>query len=647
MENAPKWQSFNDLEGSSWLGSFAQRARRRLAYEGGSVTPAAWRNSPPRRAGTLPPPRAALKHAALKQTSLLRFLPQARSAPASAPPEPAASSPAAAPAEADEPPWWCAHGGAHALLLAELLAVAMRRDGGLLSADERGWIEAYLALPVAERALYARFFARKPPVFRLCHVVYREVPDARAAARSLASARLLLLVNDVAAESDSEAVGMVISCLNGAELRELAAFAGVPASCGARREQLVDALRVRLGLTQPAARVGTPGRPVGAAVLGRLAQPRALLRRLSELAGSVAILTSAPLRAFERSVRLVAPLGGDGGGGLACIAAAEMGVLRFPTYRTWDEVLEARARAAEAAEFAVAPSVASASALPPAPSSARAHAASATAPLFATRAALDRHERACGLALRYEERLAARDLRACDQIAAHAAGALWAIARRCARAAGAPVPAPAEPAAVALDMALAAAAAGLPEDAPCVAALPAPAASTANALPGLCGAADATGGLDAAPDAELAAELAAVRADALECACDEAEGWVERWRVRPAAASLAPGCALCSILTVHALVASRRTHGEIAAELCATMLLSPFGGIRRGLWWTRLLIDGARARALGAAQLEAATRCALADERVRTGERLGLLRRARKMAAAAARARARLSLIHI
>ena len=65
---APSGGRHADLHGSHWLGSFAERAHARPAYEEGTPVPAAWRHSPPRRRDDASPARA------LRQPTLERFL---------------------------------------------------------------------------------------------------------------------------------------------------------------------------------------------------------------------------------------------------------------------------------------------------------------------------------------------------------------------------------------------------------------------------------------------------------------------------------------------------------------------------------------------------------------------------------------------
>jgi hypothetical protein len=618
----------NDLTGVHALGAFAERARPRPAYEEGAPAPASWRHSPLRRRDNDSPAQARV--GPLCQPTLLRFLspkpPAARAgaspaAPADAPADAAErddadagarpASPPADPEPADEaaddadgePPPWHAWGGAHALQLSELLGAALAREGALLSEGERDWIARYLALPASARALYARLFARAPSAFRLRSLRYAEVGDVDAAAAALAAAGLVLVVRDVLAEADPAALALLLAAATVGELRALASGVGVRGA-GARRNDLVGALAVRLGAREaaPASASAAPR------VLGRLAAPRACLRAVGLLLCPCVLLRAPPVQAFERCARLLQGLGAPKGG-LALAAAAEMGAVRFAEYRTWTAVAAARCR--DAAGDGGGGGDADGG-------GGGADAAGALGGCtFTSRAALERHERDCELCAAYETALAASDWAACDALAADASRALGALARRCAAAAaedGAP--------------------SGGAQRAWLL-------ATAACALPA-----------DASADAAAAS---------LEPS--EAEGWAARARARPAAARLSGGCALCALLTVHAAALARRREPARAAETCALLLLGPFGGSRRGHWWARLLIDGAKARALtaqthaaddaahtaddaddaervgsGASAAEALACAALADSAVRTGERHGLLERARRLYAARARA---------
>ncbi|KAJ1636214.1 hypothetical protein T492DRAFT_960397 [Pavlovales sp. CCMP2436] len=423
---------FSDVDGLSGLQWLAERARRRDGHSGGSEAPASWRLE-----------ASSVPRSALKQSSLLKFFaPPAAPLAAECEASPAAADAAATAADDSTTPWWFEHGGAYAQELKSHLALALRRDSKLLTAAEHGWIRAFLELPVPASALYARLYMRKPSAFRLNRLQYKEVGDEDGhalAARELAAAKLVVLVADfrtpattsaatsggngaladTACDVDGEALRLALGVLTKEELRKLAKSAGVNCKGASGRwradEALTRELCMRLGLrdVQLAAAPGpaTVGEAQsaagsaaaspygsgmaeagrGATITLRPAEARAILEKLMEMTrGPVLLLRAPPLEAIGRAMRLIDGVGGDGSSSVRTAVVAEMGVFRFPSYRTWAQVLDCASAevAHEAAQLptaAAAPAPA-ASASTVAPCTAAAIAASAPASSFAAAA---------------------------------------------------------------------------------------------------------------------------------------------------------------------------------------------------------------------------------------------------------------------
>ena len=72
--------------------------------------------------------------------------------------------------------------------LALALTVSLERDGHLLSAGEGVVARAWLALSEEASSLYARLFSRRPRIFWLEEIQYKEVPDLSASAAELIEA---------------------------------------------------------------------------------------------------------------------------------------------------------------------------------------------------------------------------------------------------------------------------------------------------------------------------------------------------------------------------------------------------------------------------------------------------------------------------
>lgn len=74
--------------------------------------------------------------------------------------------------------------------LQHAVAVALARDGALLTAGEALVARRFLALPEPAMSLYARLFGRRPRVFWLAGLSYAEIPDPAEAAAELVAREL-------------------------------------------------------------------------------------------------------------------------------------------------------------------------------------------------------------------------------------------------------------------------------------------------------------------------------------------------------------------------------------------------------------------------------------------------------------------------
>lgn len=524
--------------------------------------------------------------------------------------------------EPTEPTTWAASGGVLLEILHEMVSHVLHRDGLVLTAGERQWLQlltppspspptpslASSPPPLSQpaRALYARLFARQGLAFALASLdAYAEVgnrDEALAAARELRDAGLVRVVSTdahVDGHVDAASISAAVELLTGPRLKAACLAAGLttraPSTNGLDGGQghATDQrrlLRERLNLPPSRQRYpplvsldatatdasGVAARAtattMGSATGGsgarlRPAQRSELVRRvLAMLGGHVVCLMEAPLSALLRAERLF--FAGSFCSTLSTAAAAAMGVSNMapPSYEL------------------------------PKPTG-------APRPLLPSRAVLMRFEASLSLAAAYEASMARVDFAEADSLAAVAHTLLGAVLTR---RGSAPPP-------------LAASSHDGVESAT---------AREARAFRALAAAVDDGRGIASGDEGALSDAALVLSSAGLHPA--ESEEWENDQRACAVGARMCFGWVCAAVLCVHVAWLEKRRQWAAAAYLLQMLLSSPFLPRRRGQWWVRLCVD--RDHIGGASKADAPLLLsALADSHLSPADVVDLTRRAHRL----------------
>ena len=557
----------------------------------------------------------------------------------------AARRPAAdADAADDLAPAWAESGGMVVSILEECAQGVLRRDGKLLTSDERRYLALFVPgtpLSLPARALYARLLARKGVAFGLATLDYADVgsPAATAAAaEELQAVRLVRVVSVSGADDscvDAAAAGLALELLTGGRLKPLCAAAGVPsraplaprggagAACSAAGGAAGSAvsttaadglpssarvsssvaeqrrlLRLRLGLPSPAPRLQPPritiDGPVDAAASRATTDGdgRDMCDGFAGAGSSGKGLTTssgggggARLRPAQRSALVRRALGEIGAVILLTEPplAACLRAERLFFCASYCADISAAAAAAMGCRSMRPPEYA----LPSGPPS----------PLLPCRALLHRWESALALATAYDASLGRGMETAAGHLACLAFDYLVAVeARRLREPSSLLVPAPA-----AGEAARTATTAAMEEEAEVAATL---ATLATGGLDGIVQTVEGRGTRSAGTHAATTEDGEGTDAPPMGAEVLDGGGWClsslhpaeaeefEAHRLsQPAGGRASTGVICASVLTVHVALLEKRREYHAAAHLLQLLLRLPFCPRRRGHWWSRLAID--------------------------------------------------------